>query len=187
MASLTSTSAYRSDPFNGADELDRCILGIARGDPDALELLYHSTRASVYSFALSILKNSHDAEDVLQDCYLHIHTGAEHYRSAGKPMAWILTITKNLCYQILRDRQRTADLPQEDWEPWLAANEGLSQEDQVVIRQCMENLTDEERQIVSLHAVAGFRHREIAEVLSLPLSTVLSKYHRAIKKLRQHL
>ena len=102
-------------------------------------------------------------------------------------MAWILTITKNLCYQILRDRQRTADLPQEDWEPWLAANEGLSQEDRVVIRQCMENLTDEERQIVSLHAVAGFRHREIAEVLSLPLSTVLSKYHRAIKKLRQHL
>jgi RNA polymerase sigma-70 factor (ECF subfamily) len=187
MASLSLTSVYRDDPLDGADELDRCIFGIAQGDPDALDRLYHSTSASIYSFALSILKNPHDAEDVLQDCYLNIHAGAEGYHSSGKPMAWILTITKNLCYQILRQRQRTADLPQEDWEPWLIANEGLSHEDKVIIRQCMELLSDEERQIVSLHAVAGFRHREIAELLSLPLSTVLSKYHRAIKKLKQHL
>ena len=102
-------------------------------------------------------------------------------------MAWILTITKNLCYQKLRERQRLADLPQEDWEPWLRANEGLSHEDRVMIRQCMDRLIDEERQIVVLHAVAGFRHREIGALLELPLSTVLSKYHRAIKKLKEHL
>lgn len=187
MTSLSMTMAYRDDRQDGAVQLDHWIFGIASGDPEALDQLYHSTSASIYSFALSILKNPHDAEDVLHDCYLNIYAGAEGYRSSGKPMAWILTITKNLCYQKLRERQKTADLPQEDWEPWLIANEGLSQEDKVMIRQCMELLSDEERQIVSLHAVAGFRHREIAELLSLPLSTVLSKYHRAIKKLRQHL
>lgn len=187
MTSLSLTTSYPDDSLSGAAELDRCLLGIAQGDPAALEALYHSTSASIYSFALSILKNTHDAEDVLQDCYLKIYAGAERYRSSGKPMAWILTITRNLCYQKLRERQKIADLPQEDWELWLAGNEGLSQEDRVVIRQCMELLSDEERQIVSLHAVAGFRHREIAELLSLPLATVLSKYHRAIKKLKQHL
>ena len=51
----------------------------------------------------------------------------------------------------------------------------------------MEALSDEERQIVALHALSGFRHREIAEVLELPLATVLSKYHRALKKLRSRL
>ena len=56
-----------------------------------------------------------------------------------------------------------------------------------MIRQCMDRLSDEERQIVVLHAVAGFRHREIGALLELPLSTVLSKYHRAIKKLKEHL
>ena len=49
-----------------------------------------------------------------------------------------------------------------------------------------EDLTEEERQIVILHAVAGFRHRETAELLDLALPTVLSKYHRALKKLRRH-
>jgi len=165
----------------------RWIAGIAAGDTSCLEALYHATRSAVYAFALSILKNSHDAEDVLQDCYLNIHAAASAYRSAGKPMAWILTITKNLCYQHLRRQKHLADLPQEDWEPWLAHREGLTPEDRAAIRQCMEGLADQERQIVVLHAVAGFRHREIGELLELPLSTVLSKYHRAIKKLREQL
>ena len=187
MTSLSVTMAYRDDQPDGAAQLDRYLAALAVGDSGALESLYHSTSSAIYSFALSILKNPHDAEDVLHDCYLNIYAGAESYHSSGKPMAWILTIAKNLCYQKLRERQKTADLPQEDWEPWLNSNESLSQEDKVIIRQCMELLSDEERQIVSLHAMAGFRHREIAELLSLPLSTVLSKYHRAIKKLRHYL
>ena len=48
-------------------------------------------------------------------------------------------------------------------------------------------LGEEERQIVLLHAVTGLKHREIAALLELPLSTVLSKYHRALKKLREQL
>lgn len=49
----------------------------------------------------------------------------------------------------------------------------------------MRELADEERQILMLHAVTGMKHREIAELLQLSLSTVLSKYHRALKKLRK--
>jgi RNA polymerase sigma-70 factor (ECF subfamily) len=45
-------------------------------------------------------------------------------------------------------------------------------------------LSDEERQIITLHAVSGLKHRQIAELLDIPLSTVLSKYNRAIKKLQ---
>ena len=48
-------------------------------------------------------------------------------------------------------------------------------------------LSDTERQIVVLHAVSGFKHREIAACLELPLATVLSKYHRAIKKMKTNL
>ena len=48
-------------------------------------------------------------------------------------------------------------------------------------------LSDEERQIVTLHALTGLRHREIAALLELPLPTVLSKYHRAIRKMRADL
>ena len=51
----------------------------------------------------------------------------------------------------------------------------------------MRVLGDEERQVVMLHAVAGFKHREIAQMLDMALPTVLSKYNRALKKLRTRL
>jgi RNA polymerase sigma-70 factor (ECF subfamily) len=59
--------------------------------------------------------------------------------------------------------------------------------DKLVIQQCMSRLNDDERQILVLHAVAGFKHREIAALMDLALPTVLSKYHRAIRKLRNYI
>ena len=183
MAYMTSVNAMPAVSV----ELDNCLFRLAQGETAALEPLYRETSASVYGFALSILKNTHDAEDILHDCYLHICSAAESYRSTGKPMAWILTIVRNLCLQKLRQAKKQCDLPQEDWEPYLESREEITPEDRLVLSACMESLSDEERQIVVLHAVSGFRHREIAALMALPLPTVLSKYTRALKKLRQRL
>ncbi len=164
--------------------LDACLAELAQKKADALDELYRKTSASVYSFALSILKNATDAEDVLHDCYVNVYAAASQYHSSGKPLAWIMTIARNLCLQRLRDGRKAADLPQEDWERYLETKEGVTPEDRMIIAECLTSLTDEERQIVVLHAVAGFRHRETAEMLGLPLPTVLSKYSRALKKLK---
>jgi RNA polymerase sigma-70 factor (ECF subfamily) len=51
--------------------------------------------------------------------------------------------------------------------------------------EAMRVLSDEERQIVILHAVSGVKHREIAKIMEMPLPTVLSKYNRAMKKLKK--
>ncbi len=59
--------------------------------------------------------------------------------------------------------------------------------DAMVLHAALTVLKEDERQIVLLHASAGLKHREIAANLGIPLSTVLSKYNRAIKKLKQHL
>ena len=168
-------------------DMDDLLFRIAAGEQAALAQLYEHTQASVFGFALSILKNTHDAEDVLHDCYVAVWQGAAGYRSRGKPLAWILTVTRNLCLQQLRTRSRVVDLAPEDWEPYLADKEGVTLEDRSILRSCMEQLRDEERQIVTLHALSGFKHREIAAILQLPLPTVLSKYHRAVKRLKQHL
>ncbi len=57
----------------------------------------------------------------------------------------------------------------------------------MVIETAFKVLVDEERQILMLHAVSGLKHREIATVMDMSLNTVLSKYHRAIKKMRSEL
>lgn len=100
--------ALTSDIKQSTDyaDLDSLLYGISNGDKKCLEQLYQVTHTSVYSFALSVLKNHHDAEDVLHDCYVAVWNGAESYVSRGKPMAWIITIAKNLCLQRMRERKK---------------------------------------------------------------------------------
>lgn len=182
---LTSTIKIMD---SGSDEvLERYLALIANGDKEALSNLYRDASAAVYGYALSILKNSHDAEDVLHDCFVNIHANAQNYRALGKPMAWILTIAKNLCLLKIREHKKTSDIPEEDWQNYISDCHEMSVGDKVVLEQCMTVLNDDERQIVLLHAVAGFKHREIASHMDMALATVLSKYNRAIKKLRAHL
>lgn len=167
--------------------LDSCIAGLANGDRESLAQLYTLTSAAVYAFALSVLKNTHDAEDVLQDCFLNIFHAAPTYRSTGKPMAWIMTIAKNLCLMRLRQRRKTTELSMEDWNSVFSECREMNSDDRIILAQCMSRLSEKDRQIVVLHAVAGFKHRQIADLLQLPLSTVLSKYARSIKKLKTYL
>ncbi|MDR3729716.1 MAG: RNA polymerase sigma factor, partial [Oscillospiraceae bacterium] len=157
-----------------------------RGDQEALAQLYHRTRTAVFGLALSYLKNRHDAEDVTQDTFVRAWENAPSYRPQGKPMAWLLTIARNLSLMKLREKDRTESLPEEDWA-LPGPDDALTTEDRTVLSAAMSVLEDEEQRIVLLHAVTGLKHREIAESLSLPLSTVLSKYHRALKKLRRKL
>ena len=121
----------------------------------------------------------------MHDLYLLVWSGAGTYCAAGKPMAWVLTITRNLCLQKLREYRKRSDIPQEDWETYIGGNSKMSPEDKLILAECLKHLSDEERQVVVLYAVSGFKHREIAKLLELPLSTVLSKYNRAMKKLRK--
>lgn len=165
-------------------QLGELIHNIADGDRGALAELYKLTNKDVYAFALSILKNIHDAEDVLQDCFVRIYSSAGSYSDRGKPMAWILTITKNLCLKCIRSSQRRVSLSDEEWSFSSPDEFESSADDRIMLSACMSSLNDIERQIVVLHAVSGMKHREIAELLKIPLPTVLSKYNRAIKKLR---
>ena len=180
---LTSTTEYTERQSN--KWLEKQLAAIAQENKQALAVLYKNTKAAVYGFALSILKNPYDAEDVLQDVYVCIYQSASRYHAQGKPMAWIFTITKNLSYLKLRDTKKTADLSDDAWEQFCAPESTHPSEDKLLLQNALQHLTDEERQILFLHSTAGLRHREIASYLELGLSTVLSKYHRSLKKLKK--
>ena len=100
----------------GPTELEALLESIAQGDQDALAALYDHARGAVYGLALSYLKNGHDADDVAQDTFVRIWEKAALYRPQGSPMAWILTIARNLALMRLRERGKTAELEQEEWE-----------------------------------------------------------------------
>lgn len=168
-------------------QLEELMAGLAAGDRESLAQLYHRTRAAVYGLALSILGSGHDAEDVTQDTYVTVWEKCHLYRPQGTPMAWLLTITRNLARMKLRDRGRTQDLGEEQWHAIPAQSPSVTPEDRAVLEAALNILSDQERQIVVLHAAAGLKHREIAKLLELPLPTVLSKYRRALSKLKTKL
>ena len=165
---------------------EKLIIRMAAGDGAAFKELYEQTASAVYGFALSILKNKHDAEDVMHDAFIKIYTSAVTYRPSGNPMAWILTIVRNLCLNRIRAGKVCEDLSEYD-DLAGALNESDSMLDRMVLETAMGVLDAEERQIVVLHAMTGFKHREIAEILDLPTGTVLSKYNRALKKMRKEM
>ena len=162
---------------------DALIRAVATGDRAAFHRLYELTAGSVYGFALSITQNTQDAEDVLQDTLLTVYTKAVSYEPQKKPLAWILTIARH--HALSRKRRRGTDslddLPLVD-EAALARVTQI--EDRALITALFRRLGEEERQVVMLHAVAGLKFREIAALLGCPLSSMLSRYHRAIQKLR---
>lgn len=160
---------------------EELISRVAKRDREAFERLYESTRSIIYSYGLSILKNRQDAEDIMHDTYIKIFQSAASYQPSGKPLAWILTIVKHLSYNRLRDRKPTDNI--EDYT-FSSGDFSTDAENKMIVDSMIRTLSDEERQIVMLHAAGGLKHRETAEILGLPLSTILSKYNRAIKKLR---
>jgi RNA polymerase sigma factor (sigma-70 family) len=180
---LQETAKDRVSP----EVLDSLLHRLATGDKTALEQLYRETRAAVYGFSLSITKNGADAEDVLQETYIKAWNAAGGYSAKGNPMAWLLTIAKNLSLMKLREHSRYQDLEPDEWDALAVPDTSSAAADRHLLSAAMIILSDEERQIILLHAVSGLKHREIASLLDLALPTVLSKYHRSLKKLRNYI
>mgnify|MGYP000968193010 CR=1 FL=1 len=185
MVFLLLTSTAKSDIHSAEYTSEDLIARIANGDQKALAELYSQTKTMVYGFALSILRNKHDAEDIMQDTYVKIYASAKEYRSQGKATAWILTITRNLSLMKLRAGKRTDAPTEELWDPPDTHDSIEGSINRLVLETAMTTLSDEERQIIMLHAVTGQKHREIAALLQMPLSTTLSKYHRGLSKLKK--
>ena len=160
---------------------------IAANDMAAFEEFYRLTERTVYAFVLSTLKNHDDALDVVQDTYLKIRAAAHLYQPMGKPMAWVFTIARNLSISKLRLKQKNDQIEMADLENDLNFSYVNDPEDRLVLQTALKILSSEETEIILLHAISGFTHREIAKNLDLNLSTVLSKYHRGLKKLKKYL
>ena len=167
---------------------DKLIKRIANYDSSAFEELYNKASGAVYGLAISILRNPADAEDVVQDTFISIYDNANKYQPNGKAMAWIFTITRNHALMKIRDRkkQNLVD-PNELYDVGIDSTAEQEMQDDELIRVISNVLKSDERQIVMMHVMSNMKHKDIAEIMDMPLSTVLSKYRRSLKKLRSEM
>lgn len=184
MLTLLGAQTTEDETARRDRELEQLLLQVGRGDREAFARFYGLTRGAVYALALSLLRDAHEAQDVAQDAFVKVWENAPTYRPQGSPMAWLLTIARNLAQTRLRRSGRQVELDEEAWNAIPAQAPGISPEDRQLLQAALAGLGAEERRIILLHAVAGLKHREIARLLERPLSTILSKYHRGLAKLR---
>ncbi|MEG1008562.1 MAG: RNA polymerase sigma factor [Clostridia bacterium] len=164
---------------------DELMKKIAFGDEQSFLYLYNITNKQVYSYILAIVKNTHLAEDFTQDTYISIRKNISKYQPMQKPLAWIFTIAKNHVYTYFRKEKNSIEY-NEVWDVDNISIENSSIEN-IVLQTAFKSLNEDERIVVILNAVNGYKFREIAKHLEISLGTVLSRYHRGIKKLKKSL
>lgn len=164
--------------------IEEFILQMSTGDMSAMGKLYELIKTDVFAYALSKCSSLQDAEDITHDTFVKIYKYSTRYKPMGKPLAWIFTIEHNLIRRQYNLNSRMIALDEEIGTK--SSNNDFSSQivDNQFLREIMRILTKEEQEIITLHVVSGLKHREIAKLINKPLSTVLSKYNRAIKKLQ---
>ena len=164
------------------DELRKMLADIRGGDRKAFEALYDSLKTPLFTIILRITHDKSLSEDILQEVFLKLYLLPPE--PSVNPRAYICQMARNLAVDSVRKRKPTAHL--EEAESYLCHPvENLAQK--MDIEDALLALPDRERQIVTLHINGELKFREVADILSLPLGTVLWAYRKAIKQLRNTL
>ncbi|WP_205956467.1 RNA polymerase sigma factor [Pantoea stewartii] len=165
---------------------------IVKGDRLAFEKLYRQTSPHLFAIALRMLRHRPWAEEVLHDCFLTIWSKAETYDPAlSAPMTWMTQIVRHRCIDWLRSGQAriaSTEEPHDDALLVVDTDEPDSRPDDAQaarLRRCMENLSSEQRQSVTLAYYQGMSHSDIAHWLQQPVGSVKSWIRRAMAHLRE--
>jgi RNA polymerase sigma-70 factor (ECF subfamily) len=167
-----------------------------RFERDVLPLL-----PSLYPAALRMTRNPSDAEDLIQEAYLRAYRGFSGFKEGTNLKAWMYRILTNTFINSYRKRQREpVTVQDDDIEDWFlydrlggtateasAETEVLESIPDEDVRGALEALPEGFRMAVWLADVEGFSYKEIAEILDIPIGTVMSRLHRGRRALEKAL
>lgn len=174
------TEAKGSD----AEDVEIAAL-LARGEREsAFNLLFRVHWAKVVALGFRLTRDPAEASDIAQDTFILVHRGLAGYRNEGRVVAWLMKIALHvgLKERARRKRWRMVDLRALVSAPMRAERDSQSDER---VGQAMAALSDDQRAVLSLFAIEGLKHADIAETLGVPEGTVWSRLHHARKRLQQ--
>jgi RNA polymerase sigma-70 factor (ECF subfamily) len=164
---------------------DEALLRATAGqDRQAFRALYERHADRVYRFALSLVRNAHLAEEVLQETMVAVWKSAERFRGASKVTTWILGIAKNQAHSLLRREQRGTRTPE---LPTMSPDPSAIAEMTVKVQDALGTLPPQQREVLHLVFFEEMTLAEAAEVLGIPEGTVKSRMFNARKALAKEL
>jgi RNA polymerase sigma factor (sigma-70 family) len=166
------------------------------GDSAAFGFLVDKYKESVYAFAYSRLGNFHDAEDVTQEVFISAYQKLRTLRRWDNFLAWLYSITSNLCKNWIRAQSRRPDhelMEDKDLETLDAISidayrENLARESlNESLQEALDSLPEMHRQVLILYYLGGMSSKEIARFLGTSRTTVLQRLHRARSQLKEEM
>ena len=160
---------------------------LRRGDMQAFDELYTRHRQPLFNFILRLLQDAALAEDVFQETYMRVLENADRFNPRGKFSTYLYTIAHNLCMDELR-RQNTSIPIEQMVEPPSTRDPHdhlLKREDEESAHQLLAALQPHLRAVVVLRVLHDYSQEETAKIVGVPVGTVKSRLHHALKQLRQ--
>lgn len=162
------------------DQIHEIIEQLREKDYKSFDTFYNLTKNQVFYAIINIVKDKDLAHDIMQDTYIKFLEKIDQYKSGSNPYAYISMIGRNLAIntynkqkRIIRSDELLESIPAEkDVEP----NEDIF--------KILDLLSEDEKEVVTLHVINDLKFKEIAKIMKKPLGTVLWIYNKAIKKLR---
>jgi RNA polymerase sigma-70 factor (ECF subfamily) len=176
--------------------VERC----QNGDLAAFEPLVEKYRQRVWRLAYNVLRDREEAWDVAQEAFIRAYQALPSFRGQSAFYTWLFRIVMNVAADRARQRAArgrafgTERVPEEDWDRAMADTATLRPDDAAArtedrerIARALATLPEHHRAIIMLSDLEGLSYREIAEVLDIPMGTVMSRLHNARKRLRDAL
>jgi RNA polymerase sigma factor (sigma-70 family) len=200
-APLKIDYAFNAQDFESSAKIVKFTILKKHQEPDAAQehelasfeetMLPHMDAA--HNLAKWLLRNEEDAQDVVQEAYLRAFKSFSGFHGSNG-RAWLLTIVRNTSYTLLK-KNRAVDLTTTfDEEIHTAGHESVSpatilehSENAELIKEAMDELPAEFREILTLRHQEGLSYKEIADIAQIPPGTVMSRLARARGKLREYL
>ena len=164
------------------------LVRIAHGDERALERFYSQFQGQVYAFAMARLGDPHLSSDVLNEVMMEVWKSADRFEGRSKVRTWLFGITHHKVIDRLRKKPGQEEV---ELDEQLADDRHISIErtlaavqDAQRLQHCLDELSDEHRQVIHLAFVEGLAYGDIAEIASVPTGTVKTRMFHARKLLK---
>ncbi len=170
----------------------KLIIAAQRGSPEAFEQLYNEYRMELYKSALLIMRKNDDAEDAVSETFIKAFKSIDRFDTRYPMRPWLHQILSNECSNIFK-RTKSDVLQLDDFSTdWkesvvdreVGTDESIIEDDESAkIRDMIDKLSFEHRQVVTLHYFQCFDINAISSILSVPVGTVKSRLFHARKQL----
>ena len=163
-----------------AGDIAGAIERAARGDMDALALIYNTYAASLMNVAYRLLMSRADAEDAVHDLFVGLPEALRRYKEQGAFEGWLKRIVARICLSRLRSpSQRGEELPD------IVDQRRHDATDRIAVADALRELNPSLRAVVVLKEIEGYSHAEIAQMLGISKGASEVRLHRGMRALRE--